>query len=217
MISSDQSRAARGLLNWRQEDLAKAVGISKVSINNFERGVTKLKSETLRAIEIAFSKADIEFPDEHGVRRKTDKVQVFKGDEAVKNLWDDIFFSLKDKGGEVLITNVDEKRALDQEGAILTNHLERLEKAGIHERLLCCEGDTYFLMPRECYRWISKELFTYGTSTYIYADRVAFQIWNEAIIVLIQSRDAHDAEKRRFDDLWDRAMIPEFKEQKTGR
>lgn len=209
MVTPEQSRAARGLLNWRQEDLAKAVGISKVSINNFERGTTKLKSETLRAIQDAFSKVDIEFLDEVGVRRKTDKVQVFKGRDALRNLWDDIFWSLKDGGGEVLITNVDEKRTIEQEGEVLTDHLQRLREYKIKERLLCCEGDTFFLMPSKCYRWISRELFTYGTSTYIYADRVAFQIWKESMIVLIQSKDAHEAEKKRFEDLWARAGIPD--------
>lgn len=208
MITANQSRAARGLLNWRQEDLAKAVGLSKVSINNFERGVTKLKSETVRAIEDAFAKADIEFIGEVGVSRKTENVQIFKGADALKNLWDDIFSTLRPKGGEVLITNVDEKRALEQEGSVLTDHLQRLKDYKIKERLLSCEGDTFFLMPEKYYRWISRELFTYGTSTYVYADRVAFQIWNESMIVLIQSKDAHDAEKRRFEDLWARAKIP---------
>lgn len=208
MITPDQSRAARGLLNWRQEDLAKAVGLSKVSINNFERGVTKLKSETVRAIEDAFARADIEFIGEVGVSRKTESVRVLKGHSALQNLWDDIFFTLQDHGGEVLITNVDEKRALEQQGSTLTEHLQRLKEYKIKERLLSCEGDTFFLMPEKCYRWISKELFTFGTSTYIYADRVAFQIWNESIIILIQSKDAHDAEKRRFEDLWARAKLP---------
>lgn len=208
MITPEQSRAARGLLNWRQEDLAKAVGLSKVSINNFERGVTNLKSETVRAIEEAFSKADIEFIGEVGVSRKTESVQVFKGPSALQKLWDDVFMSLRERGGEVLITNVDEKRALEAAGNTLTDHLQRLKDHKIKERLLSCEGDTFFLMPEKYYRWISKELFTYGTSTYIYADRVAFQIWNESMIVLIQSKDAHEAEKKRFEDLWARAKIP---------
>jgi DNA-binding XRE family transcriptional regulator len=38
MISPEQCRAARALLNWSQTDLAKAVKISKVSISAFEKG-----------------------------------------------------------------------------------------------------------------------------------------------------------------------------------
>lgn len=208
MIKPEQSRAARGLLGWTQETLAREVGVSKVSINNFERGQSELKGETLKGLEAAFSRHDIEFPDEYGVRRRTDNVQILKGNNCLPLLWDDIFNCLKQTGGEVLITNVDEKRTLDVEKSNLTNHLDRLKEYGISERLLCCEGDTYFLMPRECYRWISKELFTFGTSTYVYADRVALQIWQEQMIILIQSRDAHEAEKRRFEHLWKNAAIP---------
>ncbi len=209
MIKPEQSRAARGLLGWTQETLAKEVGISKVSINNFERGQTDLKSDTLKSLEAAFERHDIEFPDEYGVRRRTDSVQVLKGEDYLNTLWDDIFNTLKSTGGEVLITNVDEKRTLDIEQDKLIQHLDRLKEYGIKERLLSCDGDNFFLMPKEYYRWISKELFTFGSSTYIYADRVAFQIWREKMIVLIQSKEAHAAEKSRFEHLWQTAKIPD--------
>lgn len=209
MIKPEQSRAARGLLGWTQEVLAREVGISKVSINNFERGQTDLKSDTLKSLEAAFERHDIEFPDEYGVRRRTENVQVLKGSDYLNVLWDDIFNTLKSSGGEVLITNVDEKRTLDIEQDKLIQHLDRLKEYGIKERLLSCEGDTFFLMPKECYRWISQELFTFGSSIYVYADRVAFQIWQEEMIVLIQSKEAHGAEKRRFEHLWENAQIPD--------
>lgn len=208
MITPQQSRAARGFLNWTQEDLAQASGISKVSIVQFERGQSDLKSNTSRAIEAAFRQADIEFPDAFGLRLRQDNVQILKGTDALKLLWDDIFHALRDGGGEVLITNVDEKRTLEVEPQALMDHLKRLKDNGISERLLSCEGDSCFLMPKEYYRWISKELFTFGTSTYLYADRVAFQMWRESIIVLIQSPDAFEAEKRRFEQLWANATIP---------
>lgn len=207
----EQSRAARALLEWRQEDLAQNSGLSVVSINNFERGETILKGSTLRAIETAFDKANIIFPDEFTISRKTDVVKVLKGPDALKELWDDIFFTLKSTGGEVLITNVDEKRTEKAEKKALYDHLQRLKEYGITERLLSCEGDDYFLMPKNYYRWISKELFTFGTSTYIYADRVALQLWGNSMIILIQSKDAHEAEKNRFEDLWQRATIPPTK------
>ncbi len=209
MIKPEQSRAARGLLGWTQEALAKEVGVSKVSINNFERGQTDLKSDTLKSLEAAFERHDIEFPDAYGVRRRTENVQVLKGPECLNILWDDIFNTLKNTGGEVLITNVDEKRTLDIEQDKLIQHLDRLKQYGIKERLLSCEGDDFFLMPKEYYRWISEELFTFGSSTYIYADRVAFQIWRENMIVLIQSKEAHAAEKKRFEHLWDNAKLPD--------
>ncbi len=208
MIKPEQSRAARGLLGWSQETLAKEVGVSTVSINNFERGHTDFKQETLKSLAAAFERHDIEFPDEYGVRRRTENVQIIKGDNYLNTLWDDIFQTLKDSGGEVLITNVDEKRTLDIEKNNLLSHIERLKNYNITERLLSCEGDDYFLMPKECYRWMSQELFTFSSSTYLYADRVAFQVWRQKIIVLIQSKEVHEAEVARFEHLWDSAKIP---------
>lgn len=208
MIKPEQSRAARGLLGWSQQDLADATSISKTSIVNFERGQTGPKADMLHRIRQAYEDASIEFPDEYGVRIRRDHVEIFKGDDALRKLWDDIFATLKVNGGEVLITNVDEKRTEDVEKQALHAHLERLKKYNIKERLLSCQGDTYFLMPQEYYRWISKELFTYGLSSYIYEGKVAIQLWGSSIITLIHSQDAHDAEKRRFEDLWKRARIP---------
>lgn len=214
MIKPEQSRAARGLLNWSQQDLAEASGLSKNSILNFERGSTDLLSDNVRVITEAFERVDIEFPDEHSIRKRTDHVELLKGPDALKKLWADIIDTLKDGGGEVLITNVDEKRTENIVHQALHDHLTKLKELKITERLLSCVDDDYFLMPQECYRWISKELFTFGTSSYLYKNKVAMQLWHSSLIVLIQSEDAYIAEKNRFEDLWSRAMLPPNKPRK---
>jgi transcriptional regulator with XRE-family HTH domain len=208
MLTREQCRAARGLLGWTQQDLANAAGLSKTAINNFERGTTDIKGESMDAIRKAFESADIAFVGDYGVHKLTDTVQLLKGENALKELWDDIFETMMQTGGEILISNVDEKRTEDMEKKALHNHLNRLKEHNITERLLCCEGDTYFLMPVECYRWISKETFTYGTSTYIYNNKIALQLWNDSIIVIINSKDAATAERQRFEYLWKNAKIP---------
>ncbi len=38
MLTPEQSRAARGWLNWSQEDLAKRANVALVTVRNFERG-----------------------------------------------------------------------------------------------------------------------------------------------------------------------------------
>lgn len=208
MIKPEQSRAARGLLNWSQQDLADAAGLSKGSILKFERGAHEVLASNIEVISKAFANADIEFPDEFSIRKKTDHVELLKGPEALKRLWDDILETLRLTGGEVLITNVDEKRTEDIEQEALHDHIKKLHDYGIKERLLSCVDDTYFLMPQECYRWISKELFTFGTSTYVYRDKVALQLWQSSMIILVQSEEAARAEKSRFEDLWERAQLP---------
>lgn len=60
MLTPEQIRAARGLLKWKQTDLAKAAGVSEISIKNIERGATDARGSTLRKIQQAFEKAGLE-------------------------------------------------------------------------------------------------------------------------------------------------------------
>ena len=61
VISGRQIKAARALLGWRQTDLAKASGISEMSVKNAELGHTDSRTSTIAALEKAFNKAGIVF------------------------------------------------------------------------------------------------------------------------------------------------------------
>ncbi|MBL6082594.1 helix-turn-helix transcriptional regulator [Belnapia sp. T18] len=65
-ISVEQSRAARGLLNWSRDDLAAASGVPKRTIADFELATTAPRSRTLQAIRTAFEAAGVEFIPENG-------------------------------------------------------------------------------------------------------------------------------------------------------
>ena len=202
MITKEQCRAARGLLDWTQGDLAAQAGMSKTAINNFERGTNDVRGESLAAIRAAFEKADIEFVGDYGVHQRRDTVKILKGDEALPQLWDDIYATLKDNGGEVLIANLDERRSHTAHKELLEQHLKRMAAAGITERLLVCEGDEYYVQPQDFYRSIPKDVFQAGMSSFIYGDKVALQLWQEAMIIVIQSPAANSAEKQRFEQQW---------------
>lgn len=66
MITAAQCRAARALLRWSQQDLAKESGISDVTIRHFEIGRTEPQKGTLVVLRQAFTAAGIEFIDENG-------------------------------------------------------------------------------------------------------------------------------------------------------
>ena len=59
MIQADQIKAARALLGWGQADLAKAAGVSVVSVKRIEAGSHAANSATLEAIEAALDKAGV--------------------------------------------------------------------------------------------------------------------------------------------------------------
>lgn len=56
-----QSRAARGLLNWTQNELAERAGISAVTIRNYENGRTAPNPATLIVLQQTFERAGVEF------------------------------------------------------------------------------------------------------------------------------------------------------------
>ncbi|MFT6333240.1 MAG: transcriptional regulator with XRE-family HTH domain [Lentimonas sp.] len=61
IISYQQCKAARDLLNWKQEDLSKRAGINRATLADFERGLRNLKVDTLEKVTDAFEENGIRF------------------------------------------------------------------------------------------------------------------------------------------------------------
>ncbi|KQP67681.1 DNA-binding protein [Methylobacterium sp. Leaf111] len=66
MISPSQCRAARGLLNWTQAELAKVAGVGIVTVRQFEGESGTPRSATLVVIAQALEAAGLEFIPENG-------------------------------------------------------------------------------------------------------------------------------------------------------
>jgi transcriptional regulator with XRE-family HTH domain len=66
MIKAMQSRAARGLLRWSQDRLAREAGVSTLTVLNFEAGLTKPIPATLEMIKQALERAGVEFVEKDG-------------------------------------------------------------------------------------------------------------------------------------------------------
>ena len=65
MLFAEQIRAARALLGWRQEDLAKAAGVGPATIYRLEKGSGPVMAyvSTLMRIQSAFERAGVRFID----------------------------------------------------------------------------------------------------------------------------------------------------------
>ena len=66
MISPAQCRAARGLLNWTQNDLASAAGVGATTVRQFELEGAVPRNATLAVISLAFERAGVELIPENG-------------------------------------------------------------------------------------------------------------------------------------------------------
>ena len=66
MITPTLCRAARVLLGWKQDDLAKHSEVGVAAIRRFEGGKTTPHRTTLKALQTAVEDAGIEFVIENG-------------------------------------------------------------------------------------------------------------------------------------------------------
>ncbi len=58
-LSPEQCRAARGLLDWTQEELAEAAGVSRSTVRDFEKGRHDLSRSSAVQITSAFERAGV--------------------------------------------------------------------------------------------------------------------------------------------------------------
>jgi transcriptional regulator with XRE-family HTH domain len=65
MLTGAQMRAARGLLNWSANELAKACGLSLGTIQNAEKfdSIPNMQAKNLQAVKVALEKAGVIFID----------------------------------------------------------------------------------------------------------------------------------------------------------
>jgi transcriptional regulator with XRE-family HTH domain len=210
-----QIRAALGLLNWENEEMAKICDITPQSVSNIKRGVTRPQPRVLSTIRKVLEAHGIEFLDNSGVRLRPEGVDIFEGSEAFLAFYEIVYGYLKAYGGSVCISGVDENlfakyQHNQQEYIERVNQLKK-ERKNIKVSILIREGDMNFVASSYAdYRWQSKESFS-PTAFYVFGDRLAlisFQAENAPKVILIRSAVFAEAYRRQFVEDWQRARIP---------
>lgn len=211
MISIEQIKAARALLDWTQDDLAREAGLSKPMINTLERRIANPRVESMAAIQKSLEKAGVEFMDGHGVRLRdlVLKTQVFEGDDALMRLVHDIFDTLVGTGKELLVSGINEEKYRFLGGARILEEIDKRVKHGVPTKLLAREGDRNFIEPASHYRWLPAAFFP-SVPTYVYDTKYAIFLWGPPQkVVLIENAEIADSFRQQFMALWEAAQIPE--------
>ena len=210
MITIEQCRGARGILGWTQQELADASGLSKTAINNFEKGHSDIKSESLRVIRVAFENANIEFINLEGVSKKTESFKIIRGEHSLSELIEDMHDTLANKEGDILISFVNQNLAGRLTTQKLFKHIDFLKSNKIKQRILSFTGSKHVLSPTEECRWVNEDCADIGTTAFIYGDKIAHELWDRSTIILTRCADAAKTERKRFEHLWKDAIIPDM-------
>lgn len=206
-ITTAQIRGARGILNWSQSDLAERTGISSTSIGSIENGQSTPRASTLQTIRKTFETAGIEFIGLDGVRLRSGDIRTYKGKDGLIDFYEDIYQTVKDYKGDILVSNVDERLFVKYLGDFADTHIERMKSLpDIRYKILVREGDDYAPGSDYAeYRGIPTELFS-SVPFYVYADKLATIVFESELTVIVMDYPAiANAYRTQFADMWQRA------------
>jgi DNA-binding XRE family transcriptional regulator len=209
MLKGCQIRAARALLDWSADKLAKKIGLSRIAINKIESDAVHPRAKTLADIVEIFDRNGIEFVGERGVGFKADQIVTLKGDTAFFQVLDDVIATMRGKAKpEALFACVDDRIS----PPIVVENYRRLRQAGIAMRSLVKEGNTYLMGKPAEYRYLPPQYF-HNSTTVIYGDKFATMILDpttakDAAAIIIHNRHIAAAQRNLFNLIWSGAAKP---------
>lgn len=208
MITAEQIRGARALLDWTIKDLAQKTGLTVNGINKIERSHVAAQRDTLSTIRTAFESEGVEFLPNSGLRRKSEMVFTMRGKNANHDLALDIYDHLHPTGGELLIMHADQDKAaihLDRE--FMSQQFRKRKKAKITHRLFAVQGAGY-LYPelKGCYHGLPSEYLS-STPFFVYGRRFALLVpENTPKVVIVENERIASTVTKLFNYVWDHTI-----------
>ena len=209
-ISSAQVRAARGLLNWTQSELADRCSLTKATIANIENEKHHLTTKTANKIFQAFSNAKIEFLGSDGLRNKVDVIKTLEGKAGLGFLLDDVYESVRRNGGCVKVSGVDEtllEEILDAN--YVSMHVNRMQKIkNLNFQVLISDRDfNPYSRKYIAYKAVPSEYF-FPLPIYIYDRKVAFVVFDPLRVIVVENFNLFLAHLNQFDMIWEEIGKP---------
>ncbi len=206
MIDIKQIKAARVMLDWSQEDLAKKSGMSKAAIANIERGSASPRQDTLDLLQQTFELNGVVFLQPSGVQLIGERfdLKIWEGRESQFKLWADIAKEFAEgKGGILYIANVSDVPVAERYPKEALAYIKKMDSLNVERRILLCEGDHDILVDQpQWYRQIPKILFDQNPY-YVYGDKVVFLFWELQRIVRIDNINMARGFRNQFNRNWE--------------
>jgi DNA-binding XRE family transcriptional regulator len=140
MISPGQIKAARAMMDWTQDMMAREVGVSSATVFKYEKG--QISFASAKKIRQALESKGFEFIGTHGVNRAENTHITYSGPDGCHKFYDDILATAESYGGEISVIYKTPQLLLRSFGITNTSKLERLEKLKSLARIKCLLSDT---------------------------------------------------------------------------
>lgn len=209
MITRDQVRAARALLDWSLADLSERCGIGQQAISKFENGETQPLAKTIQKIQTVLEEGGVEFIATGGVQPRQDIMRAYKGRAGFIDFLNDVHETALRGDADICVSNVNEDDFEYWLGDEDDAYVARMsEVKGLSFRILSKQGDTNVSSSYAEYRWVPEEQFS-AAPFYVYGDKLAMILFQKDVSVyVIKNRGIADAQRNQFNIAWKSAEIP---------
>lgn len=208
LMTPSHCRAARGLLNWSQAELARRCRMHKQTISNFEADRSTPSKQSLDTMMRIFDIAGVDLLPQ-GVKRKEQIYVEVKGQDRLIRLIEDVYENIN-TGDEVLIDGAIESITPD----FVLEKVQWLRDQGIKMRHLIKEGDRNLRAPLKEYRWIPKQFFT-NQPIFIYGENSAIFSNTEENIIIFRDKNLTNYFCNIFNERWTMYKQPDYSTAKN--
>lgn len=210
MIEPKQIRAARALLDWTRDDLAKASGVSVPALTQIEGEHRLPRGSSLEKIRGALEAAGVVFTDNMGVKMKSDLLVVYEGVDGFNRFLDDVYITLAAQAEpNVFVSGVERDRFVaGRSSQSVEQHRARMSALkNLNFRVISAEQEISRVQkePYVKYRAIDQERF-YPLPLYGFGGKLGIITWEpELKVIVIANADVYRAFSIFFELLWRRA------------
>ena len=206
-ITSQQCAAGRALLGITQSGLAESIGMSRLSVVNFENG-EEVKASTIEKIESYFLNSGIRLTVFGGVEfSPKNQITELSGQDGFRAFMDDVYHTISSLGGDVCVSNVNERHWIKWMGeAEYKAHSDKMKSLNnYYFKIMVEEGDDFFIASKFAeYRHIERQYFN-EQSFYVYGDKLALLEFSKdnVRINIISNKGWADSFRNTFNLAWD--------------
>lgn len=212
MISPEQLRAARAILDVSQNAVAQDVGMTHTKLSRLEKGITDVSASDMKVLHTYYENKGLEFTDGHGVRLRQTYIQRYSGADGFRSFMDDVYDVAKTVGGEICLYNARPANWIkwlgEEWNAMHSKRMAALVDK-IDVKITAQYGDVQFIGHNHAeYRWIPDDMWN-ERSFYAYGDFIGFLIFREDNVSIFVMREKEVSESFRslFNIAWDSVAI----------